>query len=203
MQVPLGKRHHDAVFAELLDNDKVEGTDEQTFFLYKRITPDPQFEKKGAVAELHETHPWAGVFQDVGVFFRGFQEQFLHQLHIAVVRDADRDFEAHHFSGVAPVYDILRYEARVGDNYGDIVVCYDCCAAPLDLDHISLYVAHFDTVTDLDGTFEKDDQAADEIAGDVLQSEADPYADRAGQYVQGGQVDTGRLQNDDESNGYD
>ncbi len=41
MQVTLGKRHLDTMSAELLDNDEVEGADQQAFLLDERSAPDP------------------------------------------------------------------------------------------------------------------------------------------------------------------
>ena len=73
---------------------------------------------------------------------------------------------------MAPVDDGGRYKFRVWDNYGYVVVCYDRCRAHRDVDHIAGYPRYLDSVAHLDGSFDQDDEAADEIIRYVLEAEA-------------------------------
>src|SRR5438874_389552 len=62
---------------------------------------------------------------------------------------------------------------------------------------------HLYSIADRDRTFRQDDQAANEIAGDVLQSEANPYADRAGENGERPQMNPGIVQHDENANDQD
>ena len=53
---------------------------------------------------------------------------------------------------------------------------------------------------DRDGPFGQDDEAADEIARDILQAEADPYTDRACKDSQRAEMNAGIFQNNQNAN---
>ena len=66
--------------------------------------------------------------------------------------------------------------------------------------HLAGNAGDFDAVTDSDWSFGQNHQTADEIAGDILQAEADPHANRAGENRQCAQVNAGIFQNNQNTN---
>ena len=67
-----------------------------------------------------------------------------------------------------------------------------CCTCPA-------IRPHFNAVADRNRPLGQNDQAADEIAGDVLQSKPDADADRAGENSQRSKVNSGIVENDEDS----
>jgi hypothetical protein len=120
---------------------------------------------------------------------------------IAIDRDADPDAKAHARVTMAPVDHRLFDKVGVGNDNRDVVVGQDGGAPGTDVFNLAGHGAHFDPVADLDGTFREHHQSADEITGDVLQSEADPDADRAREDCQGRQIQPCALQRDKNANG--
>ena len=62
---------------------------------------------------------------------------------------------------------------------------------------------HFDTVANRDRSFCEDDEAADEIARDILETEANPHAHRAGKDRQRSQMDPGVIKNNENADDQD
>ena len=61
----------------------------------------------------------------------------------------------------------------------------------------------FDAVANRDRAFGQDDETADEIAGDILQAEADTNADRAGKNGERAEMDPGVFQNNEDADDED
>ena len=59
---------------------------------------------------------------------------------------------------------------------------------------------YFNPISDCDWSFGQDHQAADEIARDILQAEADPYTDRACKDSQRAEMNAGIFQNNQNAN---
>ncbi len=91
----------------------------------------------------------------------------------------------------------------VRHDHGDVVVSKNDGAARANLLHLTGDTRDLHPIADGDRSFGQNDQAADEIAGDILQSEAKAYADRAGKNGQGAEVDTGVVQDDENANNQD
>src|SRR5213075_3527890 len=88
-------------------------------------------------------------------------------------------------------------EFRVWDNHRDVVVRANHRAASANLLHLAGNAGDFDAVTDSDWSFGQNHQAADEIAGDILQPKPDPYANRSRENGQCAKMNTGIFQNDE------
>ena len=76
-------------------------------------------------------------------------------------------------------------------------------AARANLLHLTGDARDFDAVADGDRPFGQNDQAADEIAGDVLQTEADADADRAGENGERAEMNAGVLEHDEDADDQD
>ena len=62
---------------------------------------------------------------------------------------------------------------------------------------------YFHPIADRDRAFGQNDQAANEIAGDVLQSESNAYADRTGKNGERPKMNAGIVQHDENANDQD
>ena len=62
--------------------------------------------------------------------------------------------------------------------------------------HLTGDTGYLDPIADRDRALGQNDQTANEIAGDVLQSEANAYADCAGKNGEGAEMNTGVVQHD-------
>src|SRR4029077_5375729 len=69
--------------------------------------------------------------------------------------------------------------------------------------HLTGDTRHLYPIADCDRALRQNDQAADEIAGDVLQSEANAYADRAGKNGERAEMNTGIVQHHENANDQD
>jgi len=69
--------------------------------------------------------------------------------------------------------------------------------------HLTGDTGHLDPIADRDRAFGQNDQSANEIAGDVLQSESNAYADRAVKNGEGAEMNTGVVQHDENAKDQD
>src|SRR5947207_12747500 len=100
-------------------------------------------------------------------------------VHVAPIRDAHGDAKANARIAISPVRHGRVDEFRVGHDHSNVVVRSDHSAAGANQFYLAGYTRHFDAVADRDWSLRQDDETADEIARDILQSEADPATDRA------------------------
>ena len=63
--------------------------------------------------------------------------------------------------------------------------------------HLTSDAGYFDPIPNCDWSFRQDDEAADEITGDVLQSKANAHADRTGKNRQRAKMNSSIVQNDE------
>ena len=125
-------------------------------------------------------------------------ERFAHLGHVAAVRYSNRNAKTHSPVAISPVGHGRIDEFLVRHDHGDVVVSDNYSAACADLPHLTGNACDFDPITDGDGTFGQNEQAADEIAGDVFQTKSHAYAHGAGEHGQRSNMDAGILQNDDD-----
>jgi hypothetical protein len=69
--------------------------------------------------------------------------------------------------------------------------------------HLTCDTRDLHTIANSDRSFCQNDEAADKIAGDILQPEADADTNRAGKNGQGGKVDAGVVQDDENADNKD
>src|SRR4051812_45292364 len=139
------------------------------------------------------------LLENIRVLQCSFIDELACEVRIGVVRHAETDAHGHVRMVVLPVDDHLGDEARVGHDHHGVVFGDYGRATRSDFRHVALDAAYFDAVANADRPFEHDDEPADPVADDVLQTEADAHADRAHQHVQRGQVDAERLHDDQEA----
>ena len=92
------------------------------------------------------------------------------------------------------------YEFRVRHNDGDIVVSYNHCTSRADFPNGAQNACYFDAISNRDRSLGQDDQAADEIAGDVLQTKSDTDTNRTSKNRECGEMDASVLQNKENAN---
>ena len=129
---------------------------------------------------------------------RSRDERLTHFIHVAPVSYPHRQAKTHSPVAISPVRYRRINEFLVWNDHGDIVVSKNDGAARADLLHLTGDARDFNAISDGDWPFSKNEQAADEITRDVFQTEPNAYADRAGEYRQRAEVDTGIVENDDD-----
>lgn len=127
-----------------------------------------------------------------------FQQQSPDCFRIRPVGHADGNGEPDVPIGVTPIDHTAGDEIRVGYDDGDVVVGHDSRRTRGDLDDISMYISDFDSIADFDRTLKEQDNAADQVVGDVLKAETDSNSECTGQNGQRAEIDAGRLQDDDQ-----
>ena len=125
---------------------------------------------------------------------RGFAQQALHELDVGAARHLRHDTQPHRRLVVDLVGHVVEDEALVRHQHGEPVLGDDGRAARADLLDGAFHVADVHAVAHLERALQHDDDAADEVADDVLQAEADAHAHRAGQHAQRGEVEPRVLQ---------
>src|SRR5437667_3929169 len=117
--------------------------------------------------------------------------------HVAAVSHPHWHAKSHPTVAIAPIRHRRIDEFLVRHDHGDVVVSHNQGAPGADLLHLTGDACDFDAITDGDGAFRQNKQPADEIAGDVFQTKPQAYTDRAGEYRQCPEMDTGIVKNND------
>ena len=122
-------------------------------------------------------------------------QRFAHSVDVAAISDADRNAKTHPRIAVGPVRHWRIDEFRIRDDHGDVVVSHDHRAAGPNMLHLAGDARHLHAVAHRDRPLRQDDQAADKIACDILQTEADAHADRARKNCQRPEMNAGIIEN--------
>ena len=133
----------------------------------------------------------------------GGDKRFAHLVDVAPVGHTDRNVETHPRIAVGPVRHRRIDELRVRHNHRNVVVGQDYGAACPDLLDLPGDTRDFDAVANGDRPFRQDHETADEIAGDILQPEADTDADRAGENRERAEMNAGVLEHDEDADDQD
>src|ERR1051325_1573298 len=161
--------------------------------------PERELEVQRAVTEAGKEKFGFGILQGLGMRIGNFDEQAAQVLDVRAVGNSHGDAKAHARVAVTPVGDAVGDEIGVGHDDGDVVVGDNGGAAQADLAHLAGDAAHFDAVADGDGSLGENNQAADKIADDVLEAEAQTNANRAGKDGQRTQIHAHGLKTDIEA----
>jgi hypothetical protein len=113
-----------------------------------------------------------------------FKHEFAEVLQIGAVSHAEGDAKADARIFVAPIGDALSDEISVWDDDGNVVIGDHGGAAQADLADLSGYATDFDSVADGNGPLGENNEAADEVADDILQAEPEANADSAGEHCE-------------------
>src|SRR5437870_3590025 len=140
------------------------------------------------------------VLQCGGMLARCRDKRLTHFVHVAAVRYAHRKAKADSPIGVSPVRYRRINEFLVRYDHGDIVVSHDNSAAGTDLPHLTGDARHFDAIADGDRAFGQDEQPADEITGDVFQTEPNAHTDCARKDCERSNMNAGVFQNNNDPN---
>src|SRR4029450_10134677 len=87
--------------------------------------------------------------------------------------------------------------------HGNIIARQNYRAARANLLHPTDNARHFDAISNRDRSLRQNNQAADEIAGDVLQTETHTDSDRTGENSQRGKVNPRVFQDNEDANDQD
>src|SRR4029453_8212130 len=134
-----------------------------------------------------------GLGQDIAVAGRGSEQHLAHQLGVGRMRHVKRQCVSGQLVRSTPVRHSLRHELRVGHNHRHALIGDDSRGACANLPHFANYTANLNAVSNLDGALEQENEATEEIARDVLQTETESHTDRADEDVEGGEVNAGAL----------
>src|SRR5207237_10383852 len=135
------------------------------------------------------------IFQRVRTFHAGRDQKLTHLFHIASVSYTDRNPKAHPGIAVGPVSYRRVDKLRVGNNGGDVVVRDYDRAARADLLHLADDARDFHAVANRDRTLRQDDETADEIARNILQTKTDTHAHGPSENRQRSEMDARVLEN--------
>src|SRR6476659_9637080 len=127
-------------------------------------------------------------------------QRIAHFVHVAAISYAHRKTKPHTRIAVLPVGYRRIYEFRVRHNDGDIVVSYNHRTPRTDLPNCAQDACYFDTISNRDRPLRQDDQAANEITGDILQAKSDTDANRTSKNRQCSEMDASVLQNKENAN---
>src|SRR6266404_5404737 len=105
------------------------------------------------------------------MFLSNFQHQLSKFLQIRPISDTKWNAESNSRILITPVGHAVGNEVGVGHDNCNIIVRYDRRAPYADLSNLSRNSADFDAVSNGYWPFGENDQAADEVADDVLQPE--------------------------------
>src|SRR6266403_3147867 len=131
------------------------------------------------------------------MFARRGHERLTHFVDVAAVSHAYGQTKPHARIAIMPVRHWRVDEFRVRHDHGDVIARHNNRAARANLLHPADDARDFHTVPDRDRSLRQNDQTADEIAGDILQTKSDAYANGASKNRQCSQMNTGILQNNE------
>src|SRR5437868_2289150 len=203
MHVALRKWNLDPGFAQLFFNREIKIALEPAGTMTHLGAPDDELEVDRAFAESCQENARRRVLQNMRVTSAGSDQRLAHFIHVAAVSHADRHTEPHSRIEVGPVRHRRIDEFRIGHDHGDVVVRHDHRAPGANLLHLPDDAGYFHTVADRDRALGQDHQAADEIAGNILQAETDTDADGAGENSERTEMNPGVLEHDKNANDQD
>src|SRR5258705_10591178 len=122
-------------------------------------------------------------------------QRLTHFVHVAAISHANRKTKPNTGVAILPVGYWRIYEFRVRHNDGDIIVGHNHRTPRADLPNCAQDACYFDAISNRDRPLRQDDQAANEITGDILQAESDTDANRTSKNRQCGEMDATVLQN--------
>src|SRR5216117_1972611 len=88
--------------------------------------------------------------------------------HVAAVSYSDRHAKSHPPVAIGPVRHRRIDEYLIRHDHSDVVVSHNNSAASADLPNLTSDARDFNAITDGDGALGQNEQAADEITGDVF-----------------------------------
>src|SRR5437773_12061682 len=107
-------------------------------------------------------------------------ERLAHFVDVAAVCHAYGQTKPDPFIAIMPVPHRRVDKLRVRHDHSDVVARQNNRATRANLLNSADDPRYFDAIPDSDRSLRQNDEAADEIAGDVLQTESDAYVNRAG-----------------------
>ncbi len=127
----------------------------------------------------------------------GLQRGALHQLLVGSIGDGEGDVDAPGRAVARPVLEPPVEQLGIGQQYVDIVRRDERRRARADGPDRAFRVrVRLDEIADFDAAVEQEDEAAHEIAHDILKAQAHADAERAGKQRQGGEIDPERRNRD-------
>src|SRR5438270_93062 len=203
MHVALRKWNLDPRFAQLFFNREIEIALEPAGTMAHFGAPDDELEVDRAFAESSQENARRWVLQNMRVTSAGSDQRLAHFLHVAAISHADRHTEPHPRIEVGPVRHRRIDEFRIRHDHGDVVVRHDHRAPGANLLHLPDDAGYFHTIADRDRALGQDHQAADEIAGNILQTETDTDADGAGENSKRTEMNPRAFEHDENANDTD
>jgi hypothetical protein len=174
MHIALRERNGNACLAEFVVNDLVEFV-QHRYPVIDAVDKDPQFEIKAVVTKTEKYGLRLRVFEDQWIGSGGLEHQFLGQDGVRTVSDPDWNPYPDNVVRKGPVDQAAGNEFLVGYDEFLAIPIQDGCGPNSNAGDGSADISNGDGITDSKRTLKKDDQAADEIGNDLLQSKA--YAD--------------------------
>src|SRR3984893_13248821 len=162
--------------------------------------PEADLEAHAVVLEADEARHRRRIAQDARMILGCLQEQLERNLRIVVVAHVHRELQAYALIRIAPVDERGGDQVLVRNQGVDAVAVPHHHVAAAQLLHPAEITGvragaggEADDVAGLDGLVHQKDEAADEVARDRLQTEAQPQADGAGEYVERSNINAGGI----------
>src|SRR5438105_14746130 len=170
MEVAPRAWNFDARFAQLLRNGEIQIAPESARPITHFLDPHHQFKVDRAFAERLQKYRWLRLGQHVRIFSRYFHQGISYFLQIAAIGDTNRNAKTDARIAISPVCHRRIDELRVRHDHSDAVAAQNNGATRTNLLHLTGDTGYLYPIADRNRTLRQNDQAANEIAGDVLQS---------------------------------
>src|SRR5262249_4868551 len=197
MQVALWIWDLDADSGEMLVDQVIQIASEPARSVSHFAAPGNELKIDGAITKLLQKRRRLRILQSGWMLPCCGDQRLTHFVHIAAISHADRKTKPHTRIAILPVGHRRIDEFRIGHNDGDIVVGHNHSTSRTDLPNGAEDACYFDAISNRDRSFRQDDQAADEIAGDVLQAKSDTDAKRTSKNRECGEMDPSVFQNEE------
>jgi len=139
----------------------------------------------------------------MGILARRLDQLFPDQSYVAPVGHTHWDAKAYLWITVGPVRHGRVDKLLVRDNRRDVVVRDDHSTACANFRHLSGHARDLHSISNGDWSLRQNDQAADKVARDVLQTKTDADADRARENGQRLEMNAGVLQDNEDADDED
>jgi hypothetical protein len=159
--------------------------------------PDLQLKSQRSQSRFDELDLRRGLRENIMVATGGSKECLSDQFRVRCVRHVKRNQVGRQRTWPAPVHYAFRDKLGVGYDDGHVLVGDEGRRAGRDLCDFPNASRDLDAVSYPDRALKQQDEAAEEVARDVLQTEPEPHPDGADEHVQRREVDTGCLKDDE------
>jgi hypothetical protein len=197
VEIALREGDFDSGLAQFLFNCEIKIAPKTAWPITFFAAPHHQLEFECVLAEFFQENRGRRVLQCVRIFAASSEKRLANLVDVAAVSDPHRNSKTYARVAIGPVGDGRIYEFRVGHNHGDVVVRQDDSAARANLLDLTGHACDFDPIANGNWSLRQNDQAADKIAGNILQAKSHAHAHSPGENGQRAEMNAGVFENDE------